>query len=125
NTAVNSALYGTQIPIVHENDRGFRKNTEYNAAQSAAYIMTSMQPFEAEIVSVGDGGWDDVSGLYTININVPADQGSAGANHVADLLISSIRPSVTLRDEANGTSVGIRKIWREAAQEYSNWFTVP
>jgi len=87
------------------------------------YVRSTLLPAETVDLTMGLSGFDQMQGLFQIDVFMPADDGIDGSNYMADQIIAAFPSSNTLT--SGSVSVRILKVWLEPSQQSTNYLMTP
>lgn len=105
---------GLNVPIKTEN-APFEKPT---AMWLAAWYM----PNVPQGVTAGDGGYDEVTGIFQVDVNVPLNSGTKDARLMADKIVNLFPSGHNL--VYNNAWVRPRQVGRTQGREVDGWWRV-
>ena len=139
-SGIHNKIYGSLAShlATYANTKGLRvawenSNFEPPTDNTSAWLRFTLLPSETRQASVGDDGYNSLSGLAFVNVFTPTGLGCGIANEIADEIISHFKRGV-VTPSVNGVNTRIEKSWRSpglyekegsGGEESFRWFNLP
>lgn len=106
------------LPVHWPNSDGF------TPPETGLWTKVDLLPAETFQSSVGENGFNLLSGILQISIFAPQNSFTGDLNEAVDSLLAHFKRG-TVTAAVSGTSARVEKVWRSAALPDERWYMVP
>ena len=99
------------------------ENTRFKVVTNVPWARSTLLPAETNIVTLGVTGYDELNGLYQVDLFYPSDSGFTAANTMADTVMGAFTKGTQLT--GTGINVEIDKSWRESGRTFDTFYNIP
>ena len=87
------------------------------------YLSSFLLPAETVAVGMADGSSNDFTGIYQVDVNVPAGKGTIDSRPLVDGLLTAFARGI--ERTVNNQKTRIEMSWRDPAIDGDAWYFVP